>query len=387
MPPPHEVDATGLAARMIRCPSVTPADAGALDVLQDSLTGMGFTCQRLPFSEPGAADVDNLFARLGDGSPAFCFAGHTDVVPVGEAGQWQADPFSGEVRDGILYGRGAADMKGAIACFVSAVATFLNGGKRSWPGSISLLITGDEEGPAINGTRKVLQWMADNGQDIDVCLVGEPTNPESVGDMIKVGRRGSMVGRLSVQGVQGHAAYPHLADNPIPRLVAMLRLLTETSLDEGSSYFQPSTIAVTSVDVGNPATNVIPAAARATFNIRFNDAHSGAELETWLREKFDEVGGSYALDVAVSGEAFLTKPGTFSASVASAVERVLNMQPEFSTSGGTSDARFIKDYAEVAEFGLVGRTMHKVDECIAVSDLDKLTRVYTAILEDFFSAS
>ena len=387
MPPPHVIDATELAARMIQCPSVTPADAGALDVLQNTLGDMGFACQRLPFSEPGAADVDNLFARLGDGSPAFCFAGHTDVVPVGDAEQWQADPFSGEVRDGVLYGRGGADMKGAIACFVSAVATFLNAGERSWQGSISLLITGDEEGPAVNGTRKVLQWMADNGRDIDVCLVGEPTNPESVGDMIKVGRRGSMVGRLAVHGVQGHAAYPQLADNPIPLLVAMLRVLTETSLDEGSAHFQPSTITITSVDVGNPATNVIPATARATFNIRFNDRHSGATLETWLREQFDKVGERYALDVSVSGEAFLTKPGTFSGIVANAVERVLNVQPEFSTSGGTSDARFIKDYAEVAEFGLVGRTMHKVDECIAVSDLDKLTKVYTAILEDFFAAS
>ena len=386
MPPPHDIDATELAARMIQCPSVTPADAGALDVLQNALGDMGFACRRLPFSEPGAADVDNLFARLGDGSPAFCFAGHTDVVPVGDAEQWQADPFSGEVRDGVLYGRGAADMKGAIACFVSAVATFLNAGERSWQGSISLLITGDEEGPAVNGTRKVLQWMADNGREIDVCLVGEPTNPESVGDMIKVGRRGSMVGRLAVHGVQGHAAYPQLADNPIPRLVAMLRVLTETSLDEGSAQFQPSTITVTSVDVGNPATNVIPATARATFNIRFNDRHSGATLETWLREQFDKVGERYALDVSVSGETFLTKPGTFSGIVANAVERVLNVQPEFSTSGGTSDARFIKDYAEVAEFGLVGRTMHKVDECIAVSDLDKLTKVYIAILEDFFAA-
>ena len=386
MPPPHDIDATELAARMIQCPSVTPADAGALDVLQNALGDMGFACRRLPFSEPGAADVDNLFARLGDGSPAFCFAGHTDVVPVGDAEQWQADPFSGEVRDGVLYGRGAADMKGAIACFVSAVATFLNAGERSWQGSISLLITGDEEGPAVNGTRKVLQWMADNGREIDVCLVGEPTNPESVGDMIKVGRRGSMVGRLAVHGVQGHAAYPQLADNPIPRLVAMLRVLTETSLDEGSAHFQPSTITVTSVDVGNPATNVIPATARATFNIRFNDRHSGATLETWLREQFDKVGERYALDVSVSGETFLTKPGTFSGIVANAVERVLNVQPEFSTSGGTSDARFIKDYAEVAEFGLVGRTMHKVDECIAVSDLDKLTKVYIAILEDFFAA-
>lgn len=387
MSPPREIDATDLAARLIRCPSVTPADEGALDVLQEAMDQLGFTCHRLPFSEPGAAEVDNLYARLGEGSPAFCFAGHTDVVPVGDAGQWQTDPFSGEISDGVLYGRGAADMKGAIACFVSAVATFLEGGDRVWPGSISLLITGDEEGPAINGTRKVLQWMVDTGQEIDVCLVGEPTNPETVGDMVKIGRRGSMVGRLTVSGAQGHAAYPHLADNPIPRLVAMLRVLTETALDEGNAHFQPSTITVTSVDVGNPATNVIPAVARATFSIRFNDAHTGASLESWLCGQFNEVGGSYDLAVSVSGEAFLTKPGRFTGIVADAVERVLDVTPELSTSGGTSDARFIKDHAEVAEFGLVGRTMHKVDECIAVSDLAKLTTVYTAVLEDFFATS
>lgn len=386
MPLPLDVDATELAARMIRCPSVTPADEGALDVLQEELQGLGFECWRLPFSEPGAADVDNLYARLGNGAPAFCFAGHTDVVPVGDAGQWQSDPFSGEIRDGVLYGRGAADMKGAIACFVSAVARFLRGGERDWQGSICMLITGDEEGPAVNGTRKVLRWMAENGESIDVCLVGEPTNPENVGDMIKIGRRGSMVGRLGVEGVQGHAAYPHLADNPIPRLVAMLRVLTETALDEGSEHFQPSTIAVTSVDVGNPATNVIPASAWATFNIRFNDAHTGASLEAWLRERFDKVGGVYTLEVSVSGEAFLTRPGMFSTTVATAVERVLGVTPELGTSGGTSDARFIKDHAEIAEFGLVGRTMHKVDERVAISDLAKLTEVYNAILDDFFAA-
>lgn len=386
MPLPLDVDATELAARMIRCPSVTPADEGALDVLQEELQGLGFECWRLPFSEPGAADVDNLYARLGNGAPAFCFAGHTDVVPVGDAGQWQSDPFSGEIRDDVLYGRGAADMKGAIACFVSAVARFLKGGERDWQGSICMLITGDEEGPAINGTRKVLRWMAENGESIDVCLVGEPTNPENVGDMIKIGRRGSMVGRLGVEGVQGHAAYPHLADNPIPRLVAMLRVLTETALDEGSEHFQPSTIAVTSVDVGNPATNVIPASAWATFNIRFNDAHTGASLEAWLRERFDKVGGVYTLEVSVSGEAFLTRPGMFSTTVATAVERVLGVTPELGTSGGTSDARFIKDHAEIAEFGLVGRTMHKVDERVAISDLAKLTEVYNAILDDFFAA-
>ncbi|MBH62611.1 MAG: succinyl-diaminopimelate desuccinylase [Alphaproteobacteria bacterium] len=382
-----EIDAVELAASMIRCPSVTPADAGALGVLEGALEVLGFTCHRLPFSEPRAADVENLFARLGSGSPVFCFAGHTDVVPVGDQDQWKSDPFSGEVRDGVLYGRGAADMKGAIACFVSAVSRFLEGRENSWLGSICLLITGDEEGPAINGTRKVLKWMADNGHEIDACLVGEPTNPENVGDMIKIGRRGSMMGRLTIEGTQGHAAYPHLADNPIPRLVSMLRVLTETSLDDGNEHFQPSTITVTSVDVGNPATNVIPATARATFNIRFNDTHTGDSLEAWLREQFDQVGGAYDLAVSVSGEAFLTKAGTFSETVAGAVERVLDVRPELSTSGGTSDARFIKDYAEVAEFGLVGRTMHKVDECIALTDLDRLTKVYIAILEDYFATA
>ena len=384
---PLDIDATGLAARMIRCPSVTPADAGALDVLRGELERLGFRCWRLSFSEPGAADVDNLYARLGAGAPAFCFAGHTDVVPVGDAGRWRSDPFSGEVRDGALHGRGAVDMKGAIACFVSAAARFLKGGKREWRGSICMLITGDEEGPAINGTRKVLRWMAENGESIDACLVGEPTNPENVGDMIKIGRRGSMVGRLSVEGTQGHAAYPHLADNPVPRLVAMLRVLTETTLDDGNEHFEPSTIAVTSVDVGSPAANVIPASARAVFNIRFNDAHTGASLEAWLRRRFDEAaGGAYTLEVSVGGEAFLAGPGAFSATVAAAVERVLGVTPELGTSGGTSDARFIKDHAEVAEFGLVGRTMHKVNECVAVSDLAKLTEVYHAVLEDFFAS-
>lgn len=382
-----EINAVELAANMIRCPSVTPVDAGALGILEASLQTLGFTCHRLPFSEPGAADVENLFARFGTGAPAFCFAGHTDVVPVGNQDQWSSDPFSGEVRDGVLYGRGAADMKGAIACFVSAVSEFLKSRERTWSGSICLLITGDEEGPAINGTRKVLKWMKNNGHEIDVCLVGEPTNPEKIGDMIKIGRRGSMVGRLKVKGTQGHTAYPHLADNPIPRLISMLRILTEASLDQGSEHFQPSTIAVTSVDVGNPATNVIPEAASATFNIRFNNAHTGNSLQTWLREQFDLVGGDYDLAVSVSGEAFLTKAGTFSETVAGAIERALDVQPELSTSGGTSDARFIKDYAEVAEFGLVGRTMHKVDECISLTDIENLRKVYIAILEDYFAAA
>jgi succinyl-diaminopimelate desuccinylase len=382
-----DIDPLDLSIRLIRCASVTPEDAGALDVLQAAIAPLGFECHRLRFSAPGTPDVDNLYARLGTERPNFCYAGHTDVVPVGDRAAWRVDPFAGEVIDGRLYGRGAADMKGAIACFVAAVARHLSKRGGSGQGSISLLITGDEEGPAVNGTRKVLEWMAAKGETIDACLVGEPTNPESLGEMVKIGRRGSLVGRLTVHGTQGHAAYPHLADNPIPRLVRMLQVLTETRLDDGSEHFQPSTIAVTSVDVGNPASNVIPAEARATFNIRFNDRHDSTRLEAWLRGAFDAIGGRYDLAVAVSGESFLTAPGRLSGLVSEAVEKTFGAAPELSTSGGTSDARFIKDYAPVAEFGMVGRTMHKVDENIAVADLEKLTAAYTEILDRFFAGS
>ena len=380
---PREFDVAGLTGALIRCPSVTPADAGALDVLAGALEGLGFTCHRLRFEEAGAEPVDNLYARIGDQAPNFCFAGHTDVVPVGDAEGWTVDPFGAEIIDGALYGRGATDMKGAVAAFVGAAARVLANGPT--PGSISLLITGDEEGPAINGTRKVLGWMAERGETIDHCLVGEPTNPTRLGEMIKIGRRGSMTGRLSVRGVQGHVAYPHLADNPLPRLLRMLSAIDARALDDGTEHFQPSNLEVTTVDVGNPATNVIPAAAQATFNIRFNDRHDSASLERWLRETFTAVGGDWSLDVHVTGEAFLTPPGPLSEMITGAVEAVLGQAPELSTTGGTSDARFIKNVCPVAEFGLIGQTMHKTDERVALDDLARLTDIYAEILTRYFA--
>ena len=363
---------------------MTPEDGGALGVLQCALEALGFVCHRLVFREPGTHDIDNLYARLGTGQPNFCFAGHTDVVPVGNRDAWTVDPFGGEVIDGVLYGRGATDMKSAIACFVSAVAGFVADRGPGFGGSISFLITGDEEGPALNGTKKVLDWMAENGEKIDVCIVGEPTNPLRLGDMIKIGRRGSMTGQITVTGIQGHTAYPHLADNPLPRLVKMLDALVSTQLDDGTPHFQPSNLQLTTIDVGNPATNVIPARASAGFNIRFNDLHTGASLTEWIRERCDSVGGAYELDVKISGEAFLTPPGEFSGLISRVVRDVTGIEPELSTSGGTSDARFIKDYCPVAEFGLVGQTMHKVDERIAVADIDALTRIYRAMLDGYF---
>lgn len=376
-------DPLPLAQALIRRPSVTPADEGALDVLAEALGRLGFVCHDLSFgAEEGRPAIRNLYARLGEAAPNFCFAGHTDVVPPG--GGWSLDPFAGELRDGRLFGRGAADMKGAIACWVAAVARFVEE-TGAVPGSISLLITGDEEGPAVDGTKRVLQWLAERGETLDSCLVGEPTNPGRLGEMIKIGRRGSLNGRLVVRGTQGHTAYPHLADNPIHRLLPMLRAITERPLDEGSEHFQPSTVQITTIDVGNPATNVIPAEACAGFNIRFNDLHTGMTLEQWLRRSFDAVGGDYELTVEVSGESFLTPPGPLTEAIAGAVREVLGVEPELSTSGGTSDARFIKDHCPVAEFGLVGQTMHKADECVAAEDLEALTRVYHAVLKRWFA--
>jgi succinyl-diaminopimelate desuccinylase len=379
------VDALALAQALIRCPSVTPADAGALDVLESVLKGLGFRTERLPFEDAEAERVDNLYARLGESAPHFCYAGHTDVVPEGNRAEWAVDPFAGEVRDGVLYGRGAADMKGAIACFVAALSDYLKTNRGRAPGSISLLITGDEEGVAINGTRKMLDWLKANGEVIDVCVVGEPTNPQALGDMIKIGRRGSINAEITVNGTAGHVAYPHLADNPVPRLIEILTRLTARKLDDGTAHFQPSNLEVTTVDVGNTATNVIPGQARARINIRFNDLHSGAELENWIRETCASAGGDVDLKVRISGEAFLTPPGQLSNLISGAVERVTGRTPELSTSGGTSDARFIKDACPVAEFGLVGQTMHKVNEQVAVQDLEDLTRIYREILDGYFA--
>ena len=379
------VDALELARALIRCPSVTPEDAGALGVLEAALRPLGFACRRLKFSTPGTADVDNLYARIGDRAPHLCFAGHTDVVPVGDRAGWRIDPFGAEIANGTLFGRGAADMKGAIACFVAAAARHLAARKGDPGGSISLLITGDEEGAAVNGTARLVEWLRHEGETIDACIVGEPTNPNRLGEMIKIGRRGSLSGWLTVAGTQGHTAYPHLADNPLPRLVRMLGAIAEAKLDDGTPHFQPSNLELTSIDVGNTATNVIPAKATASFNIRFNDRHTGKSLSDWLRRTFDSVGGAYDLKIVVTGEAFLTEQGPFSALLASAVERSTGIRPEFSTTGGTSDARFIRALCPVAEFGLLSQTMHKTDECVALADLAALTQVYESVLDAFFA--
>jgi succinyl-diaminopimelate desuccinylase len=374
-------DPVPLTQALIRCPSVTPADHGALAVVEDALTRLGFRCRRLTFEERGTAPVDNLYARLGTGAPNLAFAGHTDVVPPGNTLAWRFAPFSGELIDGSIYGRGAVDMKGAIAAFIAATARFLTGMRPA--GSISFLITGDEEGPAVNGSRKLLAWLKEQGETLDACLVGEPTNPTRLGEMIKIGRRGSLSGELIVPGVQGHTAYPERADNPIPRLLAMLGALTAEPLDGGSEHFQPSELVLTSVDVGNATSNLIPAEARATFNVRFNDRHSAGSLEARLRRLLDGVGGRYALQTRASAEAFVTQPGPLTDLLASLIEHELGLLPELSTAGGTSDARFIKDVCPVVEFGLVGATIHQVDEHVAVADLETLTRIYQALLASY----
>jgi succinyl-diaminopimelate desuccinylase len=379
------LDPVELTRALIRRPSVTPKDEGALGVLEDVLKPLGFACHRLLFSEPGTPDIDNLYARWGTGGPHFCFAGHMDVVPVGDLKGWTVDPFGGEIVDGQVYGRGATDMKGAVAAFTAAAQAFLDKRGKDFKGSISLLITGDEEGPAINGTAKMLKWVAARGETIDACVVGEPSNETAMGDMIKIGRRGSVNYSLTVTGMQGHVAYPHLADNPNHRLVKMLAALTEPELDKGNEWFQQSSLQVTTIDVGNPAHNVIPAIARAGFNIRFNDQHRSETLTRWVRERLDSVGGRYDLQVYVSGESFLTKPGSLSDLVSTAAASVTGRNARLSTTGGTSDARFICNYAPVVEFGLISRTMHKVDERAAVADIRSLTTIYGNILDRFFA--
>lgn len=391
-----QIDPVNFAAELIRCPSVTPADAGALDLLEKVLTDIGFTCTRLPFQEPDTARVDNLYARIGDTAPHICFAGHTDVVPVGATDSWQKDPFSGEISDDKLWGRGAADMKGAIAAFVAATADYLaQEGKPK--GSISLLITGDEEGPSVNGTIKMLDWLSTQQEVIDDCIVGEPTNPETLGEMIKIGRRGSVNTTVTVEGIQGHVAYPHRAANPVPHLVQLLERLIAAKLDDGTPHFQPSNLELTGFDVGNAVTNVIPALAQARFNIRYNDIWNRDSITDWINENLntahnalsETIDGenkfSLSVDINHSGEAFLTPTGALSELAVSAVEKTLGMTPELSTSGGTSDARFIKDHSRVIEFGLVGKTMHKVDEHVRVDDIRSLTNIYQEILSGYFS--
>ncbi len=379
------IDALDFARALIRCASVTPEDGGSIGTLAEALESLGFECHPLTFSEPGTPDVHNLYARWGKGEPHFCFAGHTDVVPVGDEDSWSVGPFEAAIDGDMLYGRGATDMKGAVASFTAAASRFLARRGHDFAGSISLLITGDEEGPAINGTVKMLQWLDEQGEVPDVCLVGEPTNPTRLGEMVKIGRRGSLSGTLTVTGVQGHTAYPHLADNPLPRLMRMLAAIEGEALDDGTAHFQPSNLQLTTIDVGNTATNIIPGRASASFNIRFNDLHSSASLIEWLKRKFDEVGGAYDLDLHVTGEAFLTPPGAFSDLLSNVIERVTGVRPELSTTGGTSDARFIKDFCPVAEFGLISQTMHKTDERVALVDLAALTEIYEAVLDGYFS--
>ncbi|HVA12644.1 MAG TPA: succinyl-diaminopimelate desuccinylase [Stellaceae bacterium] len=378
------IDPVALAAALIRKPSVTPKDEGAIPLLAETLERLGFTCQIVEFTQEGTAPILNLYARRGTRGRNFCFAGHTDVVPPGDLKSWSVDPFGGEVLNGALYGRGASDMKSAIACFAAAAEQFL-ASRTDFDGSISFLITGDEEAAAINGTKKLLDWVAAKGERLDACIVGEPTSAKELGDMVKIGRRGSMNGFLTVTGIQGHTANPHLADNAAHRLLKMLTTLLAEPIDRGNERFPPTDLQISTIDIGNPTTNVIPGVARATFNIRFNDQWTSAKLKDWLVQKLDAAGGRYQLDIQVSGESFLTPPGEVSDILARAINQVTALTPELSTTGGTSDARFIHRFCPVAEFGLVGLTMHKVDERASVDDLQALTAIYRAALELYFA--
>ena len=374
------MDPIALAQALIRCPSVTPADAGAMGVLARALEGLGFTCHRLTFGEAPDGPIENLFATIGSGGPHFAFAGHTDVVPEGRG--WSVDPYAGEIQDGHLVGRGAADMKGALAAMVAAAAAHV---RRGAPGTLSFIITGDEEGPATHGTDELLRWMEANGHRPHACLVGEPTSALELGDMMKIGRRGSLNAWISINGAQGHVAYPDRADNPIRRLVPILSALQARHLDSGTDWFTPSNLEITDLEVGNPATNVIPAQAKARLNIRFNDTHRGEDLARWIRETVAAHAPSADVVIRISGEAFLTEPGALSGLVAAAIQAETGCTPELSTSGGTSDARFIRRLCPVVEFGLPGQSMHKVDELASVADVQALTRIYDRILRSAFA--
>ena len=377
------IDAVELTRELIRRPSVTPADAGAMDVVEQVLAGLGFSCRRMRFGE-----IENLYARIGTARPNLCFAGHTDVVPVGDAAAWSREAFAADIVDGVLIGRGAVDMKSAIAAFAAATAAALADG--SVKGSLSFLITGDEEGVALDGTKRVVETLRTEGEVIDHCIVGEPTSAESFGDMVKIGRRGSINVGIRVEGIQGHVAYPHRAANPVPVLIRLLAALQARVLDEGYADFQPSNLEVTTVDVGNPTTNLIPAVATARLNIRFNPAHRGADLAAWIQAEADRAAegfpGTITLTPAISGEAFLTEQGPFTELVAGAVEAVSGQRPDLSTTGGTSDARFIRALCPVVELGLVGRTMHAVDERAPVEEIRHLQAVYETLIRRYFAA-
>jgi succinyl-diaminopimelate desuccinylase len=377
------IDPVALTRELVQQASVTPDDSGAMDQIQSHLEAMGFTVERKVFSEDGWPDVDNLYARRGQARPNFCFAGHTDVVPIHHPEAWDDEPFAGVVKDDVVFGRGAADMKGAIAAFLAALERFVEE-RPEHDGSISLLLTGDEEGPGINGTRKALRWLEDKGERIDLCLVGEPTSSDVVADTIKVGRRGSLHGVLRVVGREGHVAYPHLADNPIPGLLRLLDALLVAPLDDGNEHFQPSNLEVLDLHVGNDADNLVPGSARGRFNVRFNSEHTGASLKALLTERLEAVGVDYEIEWRVSGESFLTPPGFLVEAVADAVEAVRSRRPQLSTTGGTSDARFLKDHCAVVELGLVGATMHRANEQAPVADVLALADVYTEVLRRVF---
>ncbi|HEX2560916.1 succinyl-diaminopimelate desuccinylase [Phenylobacterium sp.] len=377
------IDAVTLTRELVRRPSVTPADAGAMDVLQRELEALGFACRRMTFG-----DIENLYARYGTQRPNLCFAGHTDVVPVGDAGAWSSGPFEAQVVDNVLVGRGAVDMKSALAAFTAAAGTAIAAGKVR--GSLSLLITGDEEGVATHGTKKVVEALQAEGEAIDHCIVGEPTSSERFGDMVKIGRRGSINVDIRVEGIQGHVAYPQRAANPVPVLIRLLARLQDKVLDEGYTGFQPSNLEVVTIDVGNTATNVIPAAARARLNIRFNPAHTGASLAAWIEGEARAVAegfrGTVTATPQISGEAFLTEPGPFTDLICAAVRDVTGADPELSTTGGTSDARFIRALCPVVELGLVGKTMHAVDERAPIAEIRQLQQVYERLIERYFEA-
>lgn len=379
-------DPVQIAQALLRCPSVTPEEGGALALLESLLRPAGFVCHRLRMSEPGTPDVENLYARFGTTGPNICFAGHTDVVPVGETALWTHMPFAADIAGGVLFGRGAVDMKGAIACFVAAALGHIEAAGGRFDGSLSFLITGDEEGPSINGTAKVLDWLLARGEKLDACIVGEPTSAERLGDEIKIGRRGSLNGVIVVEGKQGHAAYPSLADNPVPKLARIIDRLSTAALDSGTPHFQPSSLQVTVVSVPNTVTNVIPAHARAAFNIRYNDLHTRPRLEAWVRETCDraaaEVGARFTLSFSGTGDVFRTEPGPLVDAMVRAVTAVTGQAPRLTTNGGTSDARFIYRHCPVIELGLRNATAHQVDEHVPVSELHDLTRIYASFLAE-----
>jgi succinyl-diaminopimelate desuccinylase len=376
-----------LAKELIKFPTVTPVDAGIMKFLEKKLKTLGFKTKILEFKEKNSKPVKNLYARLGNKGPNFCYAGHLDVVPAGNLKDWTVNPFKPSIKKGYLIGRGANDMKSSIAAFVSAVSNFV-GNKRKFNGSISLLITGDEEGVAINGTKKVVDYLRKKKEKIDFCLVGEPTNPNKLGEMIKIGRRGSMTGRLSIIGVQGHVAYPQRANNPSTALVQILKELKEIKFDNGTKDFQPTNLEVTKINIDNSADNVIPGLANAKFNIRFNNKHTSSsikkKIDTIIKKISNKNKSKYKIDYSVSGEAFLTKPNNTTFMIRDIIKKITKIKPQLSTTGGTSDARFIRKIAPCLEFGLVGKTMHKVDEAVSLSDLKKLTLIYSNILQNYF---